>query len=118
VTLPRADEHTEVGSSGGAGYVTGRVVGLTGTGKVLFAAGAQGGVFRSMDGGNSWTPISDQTLTLASGDLRLAPDGSQEVASSGVGHRRTFGSGCLWWTARSVRSVVDDASQSELWTAK
>src|SRR4051812_29273135 len=80
-------------SSGGAGYVTGRVVGLTGTGNVLFAAGAQGGVFRSMDGGNNWSPISDQTLTLASGDLRLAPDGSLWLGTGEPNFGTGLGSG-------------------------
>ncbi|MEO8329071.1 MAG: hypothetical protein ABI586_03610, partial [Candidatus Nanopelagicales bacterium] len=63
-------------SSGGAGYVSGRMVGLAAKGRAVFAAAAQGGVFRSLDGGSSWAPISDSILTIASGDLQLAPDGS------------------------------------------
>jgi len=63
-------------SSGGAGYITGRTVGLAAEGSAVFAAAAQGGVFRSLDQGQSWAPISDSILTISSGDLQLAPDGS------------------------------------------
>ena len=70
-------------SGGGAGFVTGRIVGLAVDPakhglpyQPVYAAGAQGGVFRSLDNGASWTPISDKILTLATGDLRIAPDGS------------------------------------------
>ncbi|MFZ0324294.1 MAG: glycosyl hydrolase [Actinomycetes bacterium] len=80
-------------SSGGAGYVTGRVVGLVGTSRALFAAGAQGGVFRSLDGGTTWQPISDQILTMASGDLRLAPDGSLWLGTGESNFGTGLGSG-------------------------
>ncbi|NHA70094.1 WD40/YVTN/BNR-like repeat-containing protein [Phycicoccus flavus] len=81
-------------SSGGAGYVTGRVTGLAADpgGKYVYAAGADGGVFRSSNAtaaakgsgpswqaqsaNPGWTPIADQLPSLSSGDLELAKDGS------------------------------------------
>ena len=63
-------------SSGGAGYVAGRVTGLAAGDGYLFAGGANGGVFRKKlnnpddpaDDGQ-WQPISDSILSLSTGDL-------------------------------------------------
>jgi hypothetical protein len=64
-------------SSGGAGLVTGRVTGLAADNSGdVYAAGADGGVWRSTVGGGKWTPIADALPSLSSGDLELAPDGS------------------------------------------
>ncbi|HEY3535043.1 MAG TPA: hypothetical protein VGK60_05710 [Pedococcus sp.] len=64
-------------SSGGAGHVTGRITGLAAdTADHVYAAGADGGVWRSSQGGGSWTPIADSLPSLSAGDLQLAGDGS------------------------------------------
>jgi photosystem II stability/assembly factor-like uncharacterized protein len=69
-------------SSGGAGLVSGRVTGIAvdalGT---VYAGGAAGGVFRSTDGGTTWTPITDGLPTLSVGDVRIAPDGALWLAT-------------------------------------
>lgn len=65
-------------SSGGSGYVAGRMTGLAAGGGYLFAGGANGGVFRralnnasdpSDDG--PWQAISDGILSLSTGDLEF-----------------------------------------------
>lgn len=65
-------------SSGGAGHVTGRVTGLAAdTSGHVYAAGADGGVWRSSQGGGAWTPIAEALPSLSGGDLQLAgSDGS------------------------------------------
>jgi hypothetical protein len=64
-------------SGGGAGLVTGRIVGLAADNSGdVYAAGAAGGVWRSTTGGGNWTPIADGLPSLSSGDLQLASDGS------------------------------------------
>jgi photosystem II stability/assembly factor-like uncharacterized protein len=64
-------------SSGGAGRVTGRITGLAADDQGdVYAAGANGGVWRSTTGGGNWTPIADSLPSLSSGDLELASDGS------------------------------------------
>lgn len=68
-------------SSGGAGVVSGRVTGLAAGGGQLYAGGADGGVFRSADGGATWQPITDGLPSLSVGDLRLAPDGALWLAT-------------------------------------
>jgi hypothetical protein len=63
-------------SSGGAGYVAGRMTGLAAGDGYLFAGGANGGVFRKQlnnaadpaDDG-PWQAISDGILSLSTGDL-------------------------------------------------
>ncbi|HZX06838.1 hypothetical protein [Kribbella sp.] len=64
-------------SSGGAGHVTGRITGLAAdNANHVYAAGANGGVWRSSTGGGNWTPLSDSLPSLSRGDLQLAGDGS------------------------------------------
>ncbi|MGA8980918.1 MAG: hypothetical protein WB473_17545 [Pedococcus sp.] len=64
-------------SSGGAGHVTGRITGLAAdTANHVYAAGANGGVWRSSQGGGAWTPIADSLPSLSGGDLQLAGDSS------------------------------------------
>lgn len=57
-------------SSGGMGYVSGRITGIAAsrTGQV-YAASADGGVWRSATGKGGWTPIADALPSLSSGDL-------------------------------------------------
>src|SRR6185295_7855552 len=54
------------------GRVTAIVVDPSNSNKVYLAT-AQGGVWRSLDGGTNWTSIFDNALSLAVGSLALAP---------------------------------------------
>ena len=64
-------------SSGGLGFVSGRITGIAADDNgAVYAASADGGVWRSLTGGGNWQPISDQLPSLSSGDLTLAADGS------------------------------------------
>ncbi|MGN6252944.1 MAG: hypothetical protein ACTHNS_14130 [Marmoricola sp.] len=59
-------------SSGGLGYVSGRITGIAADNDSdVYAASANGGVWRSTSGGGGWTPIADQLPSLSSGDLTL-----------------------------------------------
>jgi hypothetical protein len=69
-------------SSGGMGFVSGRITGIAADDNgAVYAASADGGIWRSLTGGGNWQPISDQLPTLSSGDLTLAADGSLWYAS-------------------------------------
>src|SRR3954452_16002212 len=64
-------------SSGGAGLVTGRVTALAvGKDGVVYAGGADGGVWRSTTGRGNWAPIADNLPSLSSGDLQIDPSGA------------------------------------------
>lgn len=56
-------------SGGGWGNVAGRVTGLAVGNGWMFAAGANGGLFRKRVGSDHWMPISDGILAQSSGDL-------------------------------------------------
>lgn len=45
----------------------------------IYAGAASGGVFKSMDGGQSWTPIFDEALSLSIGDITLDPANSSII---------------------------------------
>ena len=68
-------------SGGGSGIVTGRVTGLAVGNGYIYAGGADGGVFRSGDGGVTWDPLTDGLPTLSTGDLAFAPDGALWLAT-------------------------------------
>ena len=78
---PRYRDPVFSNSSGGAGLVSGRVTGLAVAGSAIFAGGANGGVFRSTDGGGTWAPLTDGLPTLSVGDVRVAPDGALWLAT-------------------------------------
>ncbi len=66
-------------SGGGAGHSAGRIAALAVDPNhpgVIYAGGADGGVFRSADDGASWTPIADHLPALSVGSLTVMPDGS------------------------------------------
>ena len=45
----------------------------------IYIAGAQGGVWKTTDGGANWTPITDDQVTLSTGSIALDPDNAQNV---------------------------------------
>jgi hypothetical protein len=78
---PRYRDPFYSNSSGGSGLVAGRITGLAVGGDAIYAGGADGGVFRSLDGGATWTPLTDLLPTLSVGDVRLASDGALWLAT-------------------------------------
>ncbi|MEP6629595.1 MAG: hypothetical protein ABJA89_03955 [Lapillicoccus sp.] len=78
---PRYRDPGASNSSGGAGYVSGRVEAVAVDKKCTFAGGGMGGVKRSCDGGTSWTPIADALPSQSIGSMELAPDGALWVAT-------------------------------------
>jgi hypothetical protein len=105
-------------SSGGAGLVTGRVTGLAVGRGYVYAGGADGGVFRSGDGGVTWTPLTDGLPTLSVGDLAFAPDGALWLATGegNTGSTAYVGSGVyrLASPQTSVFTTADRVGGTEL----
>jgi hypothetical protein len=59
-------------------YVSGRVTALVvdpcdSTGNTVFLGGAQGGLWKTTNGGTSWTPLTDSAPSLAVGSLAVPP---------------------------------------------
>ena len=78
---PRYRDPFASNSSGGAGLVSGRIVGLAIGGNAIYIGGANGGVFRSGDNGQTWSPLTDKLPTLSVGDVRVATDGALWLAT-------------------------------------
>ena len=60
------------------GNVSGRVTALAidpcdATGNTIYAGAAQGGVWKTTNGGTNWTPMTDSQLSISSGSLAVDP---------------------------------------------
>jgi hypothetical protein len=98
-----------VNSNSGAGWglVSGRITALATDGAYLYTGAADGGVWRSTNGGKSWTPVSDRLASLSVGALTVNPAdhsvwlGTGEANTSsdsyaGVGVFRSSDHGTTW----------------------
>ncbi|HZD79859.1 MAG TPA: glycosyl hydrolase [Actinomycetota bacterium] len=94
-------------SGGGAGFVSGRIQGLAVDGSTVFAAAADGGVWRSRDRGRTWTAVGDHLPTLSGGSVAVNPAdhsvwfGSGEASTAfenyaGLGVYRSRNDGQTW----------------------
>ncbi len=116
-------------SGGGAGYSTGRISALAvdpSHAGVIYAGGADGGVFRSADDGQTWTPIADHLPALSVGSLTVMPDGSlwlgtgeattafDNYVGSGVYRLASPSSGSFASTDRVGGTELDGSSIHEL----
>jgi photosystem II stability/assembly factor-like uncharacterized protein len=105
-------------SGGGWGLASGRIVGLTVGGGRIYIGGANGGVFRSDDDGQTWTALTDGLPSLSVGDVRLAPDGALWLATgeANTGATSFVGSGVYRLTSPTTRafSISDRVGGIEL----
>ena len=49
--------------------------------KTIYVGAAQGGVYRSLDGGSTWTPLMDNALSLSIGAIAIAPSHAAVVVA-------------------------------------
>lgn len=107
-------------SSGGAGFVAGRITGLAVGNGVVFAGGANGGVFRKSLGGDNkpgtgddgdWVPISDDILSLSTGDLLY--DKATDVLWYATGEANTGGTS---YTGAGVYRLADASDPTSKFT--
>jgi len=103
----RAPESDQFFAGSGVGFSAGRVQALAVDGDTVYAGAATGGVWRSVDRGRHWTPVSDGLASLSSGDLAIDPAngdvwyGTGEAAPGfhsyrGVGVFRSTDAGESW----------------------
>ncbi|MBW5481806.1 glycosyl hydrolase [Streptomyces bambusae] len=81
---PHYRDRSASNSGGGFGHSSGRISALAldpDRSGVLYAGGANGGVFRSTDDGAHWTPIADHLPALSVGALATGPDGALWLAT-------------------------------------
>jgi hypothetical protein len=115
---PNYDAQPASNSTGGAGYVTGRITGIAGdSAGWVYAGGANGGVFRRAPNSTTWTPISDQIPSLSTGFLTLASDGSLWLATGEFnfgGYSVGVGVFRLQYPHTQVFTMASRVGQSEL----
>jgi hypothetical protein len=75
--------------------VTGRITTIAvdpsdSTGNTVLIGGAMGGIWRSTDAGQSWTPVGDQNASLAMGSIAFAPS-NHSVVYAGTGESESIG---------------------------
>jgi photosystem II stability/assembly factor-like uncharacterized protein len=66
----------------GPDVISGRVTdveGIPGDTSTMYAAYATSGLWKTIDGGNSWKPIFDDQATLSIGDIALAPSDNNTI---------------------------------------
>jgi hypothetical protein len=92
-----------LGSTAGTpGATSGRVTAIAidstdTTGETVYIGGADGGVWKTTDGGVSWAPLTDSQPTLAIGALAIAPSNHLAIFA---------GTGVQQWVGRDVYSGV------------
>jgi len=65
------------------------VEGITGDSNIIYAAFATGGLWKTEDAGNTWTPIFDNEATQSIGDIALAPS-NKNILYVGTGEANIF----------------------------
>jgi len=99
---------------------------------IVYTAAAEGGVLRSLDGGQHWTPLFDQQATISVGDVAVDPSqptviyagtgevnpGGGSVAYGGTGIYRSLDRGGTWEplgleNSGSIGRIVVDPTDSQ-----
>ncbi|HEV2520950.1 MAG TPA: hypothetical protein VGT24_01105 [Candidatus Acidoferrales bacterium] len=68
-------------------YVSGRIAGIAAdptTANTIYVAPAGGGVWKTTDGGTTWTPLTDSQSTLSMGAIAVAPS-NPSIVYAGTG---------------------------------
>ncbi|HEX9043322.1 MAG TPA: sialidase family protein [Trebonia sp.] len=89
---PQYIDPTSNFSNSGAGdrWVAGRMTALAAAPDgSLFAGGADGGVWKSADSGQHWTPVTDTEATLSIGALLVTSSGNGYTVYAGTGEANT-----------------------------
>lgn len=95
--------------------VTGRITAIAvdpsdTSGNTVLIGGAQGGIWRSTDGGTTWTAVGDQNASLAMGSIAFAPSQPATVYA-GTGEQASIGFDIYYGAG-----VLKSADHGQTWT--
>lgn len=124
-----------VTSGAGTGSSTGRIAGVAvdpNNAKIIYIAAANGGVWKTVDGGLDWLPLTDDQASLHMGAIAIAPSDSKVIYAgtgeanesgdsfAGVGVLVSTDSGQTWtlrgqtqFFRRSISKIVVDPTDSK-----
>jgi photosystem II stability/assembly factor-like uncharacterized protein len=116
------------GQRPGGGPVSGRLAGITADpndANTVYVAAAGGGVWKTTDGGNNWSPLTDSQSTLSMGAIAIAPS-NPSVIYAGTGEANfsgdsNFGGGVIvsmnggaTWTLQTNGGTFNRRAISEI----
>ncbi len=78
---------------------------------IIYIGAAQGGVWKTVDGGSSWTPLTDQQCSLAMGSIALDPV-NPDIVYAGTGEQHF--SGDSYYGCGVLRSADGGATWTRL----
>jgi hypothetical protein len=79
--------------------------------QIIYVGGAQGGVWKTADGGGTWTPMTDAQCSLATGSIALDPK-NPDIIYVGTGEQNF--SGDSYYGCGVLKSVDGGQTWSEL----
>lgn len=81
---PQPIDNHVFGMNGGSPTASGRITAIAvdntdATGNTVYIGGAAGGVWKTTNGGTTWTPLTDSQPSLAVGSITIDPNNSQTI---------------------------------------
>jgi photosystem II stability/assembly factor-like uncharacterized protein len=107
---------------GGSAAVSGRITGIAadqGNANIIYVAAAGGGVWKTIDGGNTWAPLTDAQQSLSMGAIAVARSNPQ-VIYAGTGEANNaadsnYGVGILHSSDGGATWALAQGPQQHLW---
>jgi len=86
------------------------------TGNTVLIGGAQGGIWRSTDGGNTWTPKGDSNPSLAMGSIAFAPSACNPLPGSCTVYAGTGEQASVGFDTYYGAGVLKSTDHGQTWT--
>src|SRR5712664_2970431 len=86
------------------------------TGNTVLIGGAQGGIWRSTDGGNTWTPKGDSNPSLAMGSIAFAPSACSPLPGSCTVYAGTGEQASIGFDVYYGAGVLKSTDHGQTWT--
>ena len=86
------------------------------TGNTALIGGAQGGIWRSTDGGSTWTPTGDSNPSLAMGSIAFAPSACNPFPGSCTVYAGTGEQASIGFDIYSGVGVLKSTDHGQTWT--